>query len=56
MRREFAQDQLRQGSNIAEIAYYLGYSETSAFHRAFKQWTGQTPQAYATEYIGLAQH
>jgi AraC-like DNA-binding protein len=56
VRREFAQDQLRQGSNIAEIAYYLGYSETSAFHRAFKQWTGQTPQAYATEYVGLAQH
>lgn len=30
----------------AEIAYLLGYSEVSAFNRAFKRWTGATPSSY----------
>jgi AraC-like DNA-binding protein len=28
---------------VAEVAYLLGYSEASAFVRAFKRWTGKTP-------------
>lgn len=29
--------------SVDEIAFVLGFSETSAFYRAFKLWTGQTP-------------
>jgi AraC-like DNA-binding protein len=32
--------------SIAEIAFVLGYAEPAPFHRSFKRWTGQTPQAY----------
>lgn len=30
-------------NTVTEIAYLLGYSETSAFNRAFRRWTGSTP-------------
>ena len=32
--------------SLTEIAYELGYSELSAFSRAFRSWCGETPQAY----------
>ncbi|MCP5162233.1 MAG: AraC family transcriptional regulator ligand-binding domain-containing protein [Hahellaceae bacterium] len=32
--------------SLPEIALMLGYSEQSAFSRAFKQWYGQTPVRY----------
>ena len=31
---------------LAEIAFLLGFSQTTAFHRAFKRWTGETPLGY----------
>ncbi|WP_297339425.1 AraC family transcriptional regulator [Pseudophaeobacter sp.] len=46
-RRKLAQ-QLIQSSNysFSEIAFLTGFSEQSAFSRAFKRWSGQTPKAY----------
>ena len=29
--------------SMAEISFLLGFSEPSAFFRAFKRWTGLTP-------------
>jgi AraC-like DNA-binding protein len=35
---------------ISEVTYLLGYSEPTAFHRAFKRWFGKTPQAFRTQH------
>lgn len=35
---------------LHEIALLLGYSEQSAFQRAFKQWTKLTPQQWKAKY------
>ena len=32
--------------SLSEIAYLLGYSELSAFSRAFRRWTGHSPRDY----------
>ena len=32
--------------HLDEIAYFVGYSESSALIRAFKAWTGQSPKKY----------
>lgn len=47
LRRELAQRYLREQQLAAEeVAFLLGYSEASAFHRAFKRWTGETPAQF----------
>ncbi|MEM9594322.1 MAG: AraC family transcriptional regulator ligand-binding domain-containing protein [Acidobacteriota bacterium] len=37
---------LRTKYSLAEIAFLTGFSEQSAFHRAFTRWNRQTPRAY----------
>jgi AraC-like DNA-binding protein len=49
-RRRFALSYLRNRRNtLTEIAFLLGYSEASAFNRAFKRWTGSTPLTYRSQ-------
>jgi AraC-like DNA-binding protein len=38
--------------SISEVAFLLGFSEMSTFHRAFKRWTGVTPAAYRRGHRG----
>lgn len=38
-----------QQESIAEIAFLLGFSDVSTFHRAFKRWTGHTPHEYRAQ-------
>ena len=32
--------------NLSEVALLLGFSQTAAFHRAFRRWTDRTPLQY----------
>jgi AraC-like DNA-binding protein len=44
-RSTLAREYLRDPDlSIAEVAYMLGYSEPSAFTRAFRRWTGRSPR------------
>ncbi|MFK7843979.1 MAG: AraC family transcriptional regulator [Rhodothermales bacterium] len=46
-RRQLSERLLQETDySLAEIAFMTGYSEQSAFARAFKRWAGQTPRSY----------
>jgi AraC-like DNA-binding protein len=46
-----AKDALRSGRRtLDEIALSLGYSDQTCFGRAFKRWTGLTPQAFREKH------
>jgi AraC-like DNA-binding protein len=43
VRRERADELLAQGTALKAVASELGFSEASAFSRAYKRWTGRSP-------------
>ena len=46
-RRELAERLLKETAYpLAEIAFLTGFSEQSAFNRAFRRWAGQTPRSF----------
>jgi len=46
-RQALAMKVIREGDMpLYEVAYLVGYTEPSAFYKAFKRWTGSTPGDY----------
>jgi AraC-like DNA-binding protein len=47
VRRDLAISHLRNaGTSASQVGFLLGFSEPSAFHRAFRRWTGLAPNAF----------
>ena len=47
VRQELAESYVTDGNfSLTEISYLLGFSSQAAFSRAFKRWTGVTPQEF----------
>ncbi|WP_282153369.1 AraC family transcriptional regulator [Ruegeria atlantica] len=46
LRFDLAKTYLRDGLNISEIAFILGYGDHAAFSTAFRRWAGRSPSAF----------
>lgn len=46
LRCDLAQTFIKNGMNLSEISFSLGYADQAAFSTAFKRWTGQAPSAF----------
>lgn len=52
VRKEIAIGYLKdENDSICEIALLLGFADQSAFHHAFKRWTGKTPGEYRRHLV-----
>jgi AraC-like DNA-binding protein len=50
VRRDVALRSVRgAAANLTDLAFLLGFSEVSAFSRAFRRWTGKSPTEYLRE-------
>ena len=53
-RKELAEGLLRdERYSLSEIAFLTGFSEQSAFNRAFKRWIGRSPAQHRKLLSGL---
>lgn len=53
-RKELAEGLLRdERYSLSDIAFLTGFSEQSAFNRAFKRWVGRSPSAHRKVLSGL---
>lgn len=46
IREKLARKYLKEGYTVEQITYMLGFSEPSAFRKAFKKWSGVTPREF----------
>ena len=52
LRRDLAIGYLSHSDrSVMDIALELGFSERSAFHRAFRKWTGASPGEFRRELL-----
>ena len=49
---EAAQRLLEAGASVSDVAEALGFSEISAFTRAFRRWSGETPSCWKLRHAG----
>ncbi len=54
IRHRLAQQYLRENYSVEQITCLLGFSEPSAFRKAFKKWSGVTPRQYRLGASGMA--
>jgi AraC-like DNA-binding protein len=55
VRRELGMRYLTTGTlGTGEVAYLLGFAELSAFHHAFRRWTGTTPVGWRRAQMAVA--
>ena len=50
IRKELARNHLIHGLTVTQTGYLLGFSEPSAFQRAFKRWFNQSPGEFRKEF------
>ncbi|HVY40887.1 MAG TPA: AraC family transcriptional regulator [Polyangia bacterium] len=52
-RRALALNYLGNASlSVSDVGYLLHFSDPTAFHRAFRRWTGEAPRAYRRRVFG----